>query len=94
MQNHQSYIIIAGEVSGDMHGARLMEEMLAFQPGLHFTGIGGQRMIEAGLDAKYHIRDMAFLGVGEVIRHLPFIRKVFQKIVATARIIEPAAVQH
>jgi lipid-A-disaccharide synthase len=71
-------MMIAGEASGDMHGASLMAALKKKQPGLVFFGIGGDRMISEGLESVYHIRQMAFLGFFEVIRHFPFIRRVFK----------------
>jgi lipid-A-disaccharide synthase len=69
-------MIIAGEASGDMHGASLISEIKKIDPDVEFYGIGGDRMISAGMNAQYHIKKMAFLGFIEVIRHLPFIKKV------------------
>ena len=43
---------------------------------LEFFGIGGDNMIATGLNASYHIKDMAFLGFFEILKHLPFIRQV------------------
>lgn len=75
-------MIIAGEASGDLHGASLMREMKALDPGLKFFGIGGDRMIAEGLSPAYHIRQMAFLGFVEVLKHIPFIRKVQRNLLA------------
>ncbi len=69
-------MIVAGEASGDLHGASLMKELSKLDPSLEFFGIGGDKMIAAGMIAKYHIKQMAFLGFIEVLRHLPFINKV------------------
>lgn len=69
-------MIVAGEASGDLHGASLMKELSAIDSSLEFFGIGGDKMIAAGMKAKYHIKQMAFLGFIEVLRHLPFINKV------------------
>lgn len=69
-------LIIAGEASGDIHGAELIKEIKKTVPGTLFYGIGGDRMIAEGLEAKYHIKEMAFLGFAEVVKHLPFILKV------------------
>lgn len=66
-------MIIAGEASGDLHGAALMRAMMNINPDLTFYGIGGDNMIEAGMHADFHIKEMAFLGFFEVIKHLPFI---------------------
>ena len=68
--------IIAGEASGDLHGASLISELKSIDPNLNIIGIGGDRMISAGMNAIYHIKDMAFLGFTEVVKHIPFIKKV------------------
>lgn len=69
-------MIIAGEASGDIHGASLIKELKKLDSNLQFIGIGGDKMIEQGLKAIYHIRQMAFLGFAEIIKHLPFIKNV------------------
>ncbi|HOI30610.1 MAG TPA: lipid-A-disaccharide synthase [Melioribacteraceae bacterium] len=69
-------MIIAGEASGDMHGASLIHELKKLDPELKISGIGGDRMIAEGMQPLFHIKRMAFLGFIEVLRHLPFIRKV------------------
>lgn len=69
-------MIIAGEASGDLHGASLIENMKAIEPELKFFGIGGDNMINAGMNPDYHIKDMSFLGFFEVVKHIPFIKKV------------------
>ncbi len=67
--------ILAGEVSGDLHGAALIEKLKALSPDLQVYGIGGEAMIKAGLQPLYKIDDLAFLGFSEVIKHLP---KIFE----------------
>jgi lipid-A-disaccharide synthase len=74
-------LIIAGEVSGEMHGAALVSELKSSKSNLDFFGIGGDNMINAGVETLYHIKDMAFLGFVEVIKHLPFILKVEKAII-------------
>ncbi len=69
-------MIIAGEVSGDMHGAALIKKLKRLNPELVVSGIGGDQMVDAGLEAFYHIKDFSFLGITEVLKHLPFIFKV------------------
>jgi len=69
-------MIIAGEASGDLHGAGLISALKSINPSLEFYGMGGDKMIAAGLNAQMNAKRMAFLGFIEVIRHLPFIMKV------------------
>ncbi len=73
-------LIIAGESSGDLHGSLLMSRMKAIMPDIEFKGIGGTLMIEEGLEAFRHVRDMNFMGLAEVIRHLPFIRRTMKEL--------------
>ena len=74
-------LILAGEPSGDMHASSLVTAMLNSNSKLEFSGIAGNKMIDSGVNALYHIRDMAFLGFIEVIKHLPFILKVEKTII-------------
>jgi lipid-A-disaccharide synthase len=85
-------VLIAGEVSGDIHAARLIAALKKLIPDLEISGIGGDLMIEQGLTPIFHIREMAFLGIGEVLRHLPFIKKVFREMVQHVVETRPAAV--
>lgn len=72
-------LIIAGETSGDLHGSSLMSRMKTILPGnIEFKGIGGSLMIKEGLDAVRHVRDMNFMGIVEVIRHLPFVHRTMK----------------
>jgi len=68
-------LIIAGEASGDLHGSALMRCMKILDPDIEFRGIGGSLMIAQGLEPIRHVRDMNFMGLVEVIRHIPFIRQ-------------------
>ena len=76
MNVKKSIMIIAGEDSGDLHGSALITELKNINSALQIHGIGGQKMIDAGMTPQYHIKDMAFLGFAEVIKHIPFIKKV------------------
>ena len=76
----QTYFIIAGEQSADNHGALLMAAMLAQNPDIEFRGIGGRKMIKAGLNTLEDIEKMAVMGFVEVIRHLHFFRNVTIKV--------------
>lgn len=73
---NKKLMIIAGEASGDLHGAALIRELKNLDPSIDVYGIGGDRMISAGMKIQYHIKQMAFLGFVEVLRHLPFVTKV------------------
>ncbi len=74
-------LVIAGEPSGDMHASLLVTAMLNSNSKLELSGIAGNNMIDSGVNALFHIKDMAFLGFVEVIKHLPFILKVEKAII-------------
>ncbi len=71
-------LIVAGEASGDLHGGRLVQSLKALAPACNVYGIGGEHMARAGMELLFHIRDMAVVGFTEVIRHLPFLRRVMR----------------
>ncbi len=71
-----SILIIAGEVSGDQHGAALMRAFQTVEPETTFLGLGGDGMEEAGLAPLHHVRDLAVTGFFEVLKHLGFFRRV------------------
>ena len=75
-------LIVAGEASGDLHGARLVQAIKASQPDSRIFGIGGDGMAAAGMTLLFHIRDMAVVGFSEVIRHIPFLRRVMRTLQA------------
>jgi lipid-A-disaccharide synthase len=63
--------IVAGEASGDLLGAGLIEALRARWPDAEFAGIGGDRMREAGFEAWHDAGELAVMGLAEVLRHLP-----------------------
>lgn len=63
-------MIVAGEASGDLHGSRLVQAMLARQPDLRFCGMGGRELERAGVELLYDAAKMAVVGAIEVLSHL------------------------
>lgn len=73
------YFLIAGEASGDLHAASLIESIRSKDPGASFSFLGGDLMARAsGVQPVIHYRDMAYMGFAEVIRHLPAINRNFK----------------
>lgn len=62
---NKKIFIIAGEVSGDALGARIMRQMR----GAEFAGIGGAEMTAAGLRPIFPMSDLAVMGIIEVLAH-------------------------
>jgi lipid-A-disaccharide synthase len=77
-------LISAGEASGEMYGAQLIQALRRRQPSLEFFGVGGQRMREAGCDTVVDARDLAVVGITEILSHLPKIYGLFHRLMAEA----------
>ena len=62
---------VAGEASGDLLAAPVVSALLERLPGVTCAGIAGERMIEAGATAWWHVRELSVRGYAEVLRELP-----------------------
>lgn len=85
-------LIIAGEISGDMHASRLVQTLSQGDAGFSFFGIGGPLMRDAGVETLYDIKDMAVTGFVEVLKRYFFFRRVFNHMLQVARERKPDAV--
>ncbi|RKR04434.1 lipid-A-disaccharide synthase [Kushneria sinocarnis] len=63
--------MVAGELSGDLLGATLMQELRRRHGAIEFLGIGGPRMIAQGMTTLYPLETLSIMGLVEVLRHLP-----------------------
>ena len=75
--NFIKYYIIAGEASGDIYGAQLMEALKANDPNADFRFWGGNKMLAVDSNQAMDYRNTAFMGFWEVIKNLGTIRKNF-----------------
>ncbi len=74
----KSIYIVAGEVSGDTHGACLMESLLNRMPGVSFHGAGGPAMRAAGGEGITDwVEDAAVMGIWEVLKHYKWFKRRF-----------------
>ena len=71
------YFLLAGEPSGDLHGANLIEGLKKADPEAAFRFWGGDRMAQAGGAANLgkHYRETSFFGIVQVLRNLGTIRR-------------------
>lgn len=83
-------LIVAGEASGDLHGARLLSELQSRLPGLRAFGLGGDQLQAAGLDAVAHSSEISVVGITEVWKILPRARQIFADLVAEVERRRPA----
>ncbi len=72
----QRVMMIAGEASGDLHGAGVVRELKRLNPSVEIFGIGGDKMQKEGMTLTFHVRETSFMGFVEVVKHLPLIWSV------------------
>ncbi len=84
-------MIVAGEASGDKHGAKLINALRALQPesDWHCFGAGGDEMRAAGVETLVDAREVAIMGALEVARALPKFLRVFRRLRAAANTHKP-----
>ena len=68
---------VAGEASGDSHGAHLVQALREAEPGVVCEGLGGKRMAAAGMELHHDLAGKGIMGFIEVLRHYPMLRRVF-----------------
>jgi lipid-A-disaccharide synthase len=90
-------LISAGEASGDMYGAQLIEALRArVETGqrptatLNFFGAGGERMRAAGCEIIVDAKDLAVVGITEILSRLPQILSLYRKLIHAADEKRPA----
>jgi len=71
------FILVAGEASGDLHGAHLVEAIKSLAPSTTFSGLGGPKMKASGVELYYDLTKLAVVGFWEVLKHYGNIKKIF-----------------
>lgn len=84
--------IIAGEASGDLHGANLIKALKSESADVEVEGWGGDLMESAGMRLHKHYRDLAFMGFVEVILNIRIILRNFKHCKAQIEEFKPDAV--
>lgn len=76
-------VLVAGEPSGDVLGARLMAALQrATQGRVRLEGIGGEQMIAAGLASRFPMQELTHMGLVELLPHLPLLRRRLEETTA------------
>lgn len=83
---------VAGEASGDTHGANLIRALRVQAPDIVCEGLGGQQMAEAGMALRYDLAGEAIMGFTEVVKHFRSIRRLFLDTAAHLAASRPDAV--
>lgn len=73
--------IVAGEPSGDLLGAGLINALRAFDPNLTSTGVGGAAMIKAGFHSQHDMERLSVMGLIEPLYHLPDLFKMRRQLI-------------
>ena len=86
----RSILLVAGEASGDLHGARLLSALQERDPQIQAFGLGGGELRAAGFEAVSD-EDIAVVGITEVLKILPRARRVFRTLLEEVDRRRPAA---
>jgi lipid-A-disaccharide synthase len=73
-------LVVSGEPSGELYAAELVRHLRELRPGLDVFGLGGDRLLAEGATLLAHVRDLAVVGLFEVLSHLREIRAVFRRV--------------
>ncbi|MCW8307054.1 lipid-A-disaccharide synthase [Acidiphilium sp. PA] len=84
--------LIAGEASGDVLGARLIEALHRRRPDLTYAGIGGARMAEQGLTTLFPMQDLAVMGIAEILPRVIKLRNRLHQAITDITTRRPALV--
>lgn len=74
-------LVSSGEASGELYGAKLIEALRCRVPGLEAYGVGGEQMRAAGCDTVVDARELAVVGMVEILSHLPQVYRAFRRLV-------------
>jgi lipid-A-disaccharide synthase len=82
-------LLSCGEPSGDLYAGELVRELRLRQPDLEVFGLGGDRMASQGAELLAHVRDLAVVGLLEVVAHLRSLRRVFDRVLSEVELRRP-----
>lgn len=87
--NPPVFMLVAGELSGDLLGGGLIHSIKEIYPKAQFFGIGGPEMINAGLESIEPIETLSIMGLVEILKDLPNLFKVKRRLVDEAKVRIP-----
>lgn len=75
-------LVISGEASGDLHGGNVLAELVKLRSDLDMFGTGGEKMRSLGVRLFYHAKDLAVIGIWEVLKKYSFFKGVMDEMTA------------
>ena len=91
MDKTKSILVIAGEVSGDLHAAKVVRAFKARSPKTLFWGTGGDDLRAEGVELLEHTDRLSVMGLAEVLKHYRFLKGIFERILAEVDRRKPKA---
>jgi len=87
-------MIVAGEASGDKHGASLARALQSLDPQINYElfGSGGEEMRAAGVETLVDAREVGIIGIPEITRAIGKLYRAYRTLLAAARARRPSAV--
>ncbi len=82
MRDQTRLLLSCGEPSGDLYGGELLRHLRVLDPGLTVMGLGGDHVQSQGAHLVAHVRELAVVGLLEVVRHLRRLRGIFDRLLA------------
>ncbi len=71
-------MLVAGEASGDIHGAKLVQEIKKILPDAAFYGLAGKHMQHVGVEKIHDVSELSVVGLVEVLKHYPRLQKILK----------------
>ena len=84
-------MIVAGEASGDLHGAKLVHALKKLHPDMDCYGLGGDQMRQAGFHTIVDVSELSVIGLTEVVKHYRRLRKILKRMKDELKLNRPDA---
>ena len=84
-------LVVAGEASGDQHGARMLRELKRLRPGIRAFGLGAEQLRAEGVELLADNREISVVGISEALAILPRAREIQDLLVTACEKRRPAA---
>jgi lipid-A-disaccharide synthase len=89
--NRGGLLVVAGEASGDLHGARMLRELRALVPDLDVFGLGGTELAIAGQRQVAAVDEISVIGIAEAARVLPRAKRILDQLLVECERRRPSA---